>query len=125
MIGITRLLLARSRLTNESTGFHFLTNKSIENKFNHERESKSLVMPFLYTLHLKKTEIFIFTYYVGFGISGTPEEVVHQWYNIIRSIIESGMTLTSTKNDEEPKIFMSQPDLFHSSCCYYLTFSRL
>lgn len=67
----------------------------------------------------------IHLHWAGFGISGTPEEVVHQWYNIIRSIIESGMTLTSTKNDEEPKIFMSQPDLFHSSCCYYLTFSRL
>ena len=43
-------------LTNESTGFQFLTNKSFEKKFNHEREPEEQRIPILnivIILHVK------------------------------------------------------------------------
>jgi len=62
--------------------------------------------------------------YLGFGINGKNNEIVHQWYNTISSIIESGLRLVSSVPDEGPKVFLSQNDLFDTSCCYYLTFFR-
>jgi len=76
-------------------------------------------------MHIDQLVVKIHLHWAGFGISGSSEEVVHQWFNIISSIIHSGMSLVSSKSDEEPKIFMSEPGLFDTSCCYYLTFSRL
>ena len=47
-IGITKPLLSRfTRSRPRAPDFISLANKSFENKFNHERESKGLVMPFL------------------------------------------------------------------------------
>lgn len=75
-------------------------------------------------MHIKQLVVKIHLHWAGFGISGSSDEVVHQWYNIISSILQSGMTLVASRSDEEPKIFMSEPGLFDTSCCYYLTFAR-
>jgi hypothetical protein len=49
-IGIPKLLLLLTRLTRfrpmRASDFISLTNKSFENNFNHERESKGLGIPF-------------------------------------------------------------------------------
>lgn len=66
----------------------------------------------------------IHLHWSGFGINGKNNEIVHQWYNTISSIIESGLRLVSSVPDEGPKVFLSQNDLFDTSCCYYLTFFR-
>ena len=51
MIGITRPLSSRSSLTRfwpmSAPDFTFLTDKSFEKKFNHERELRGLVNPIL------------------------------------------------------------------------------
>jgi len=67
----------------------------------------------------------IHLHWAGFGISGSNEEVVHQWFNILSSILESGMSLVQSQSVQEPKIFMSEPGQFDASCCYYLTFTRI
>jgi len=66
----------------------------------------------------------IHLHWSGFGVNGKNSEVVHQWYNTIRSIMKSGLKLVSSIPDEGPKVFLSQTDLFDTSCCYYLTFFR-
>jgi len=61
----------------------------------------------------------------GFGVNGKDNEIVHQWYNTISSIIRSGLHLVSSAAvTDGPKTFLSKTDLFNTSCCYHLTFFR-
>jgi len=63
-------------------------------------------------------------HWAGFGLTGDDGDVVHQWYNTISSMIESGLKLVSTQAVEDgPKTFLGK-NQFDTSCCYYLTFFR-
>jgi len=60
----------------------------------------------------------------GFGITGDDGEIVHQWYNTISSMIQSGLKLVASQPVQDgPKTFLGKSQ-FDTTCCYYLTFFR-